>query len=60
MSLLEWVSRIQIIVSEMVILESTLTIFEANIIFLGSWGNSENWLEVKIRTTIGKSSLPVS
>ena len=32
---------------EMIIFESILTIFEASIIFVGSWGNIGNWLEPK-------------
>ncbi len=32
----------------MIIFESTLTTFEANFIFWGSWGSIKNWLELKI------------
>jgi len=31
----------------MTIFESFLTTFEASIVFWGSWGSSENWLEPK-------------
>jgi len=31
----------------MIIFESNLTTFEVSVIFLGSWGSSENWLEPK-------------
>jgi hypothetical protein len=37
-----------ILVSEMIIFESTLTTFEASFIFRGSWGSIKNWLELKI------------
>ncbi len=32
----------------MIILESTLTTFEASFVFWGSWGSIKNWLELKI------------
>ncbi len=32
----------------MIIFESTLTTFEASLLFWGSWGSIKNWLELKI------------
>ncbi len=47
----------------MIILESTLTTFEASFIFWGSWGSIKNWLELKIEpplATIGRFSFAKS
>jgi len=49
----------------MIIFELLLTIFEANFIFRGSWGSTENWLEPKtkppsenlIKLSLSKSTL---
>ncbi len=34
--------------NEIITFESFLTAFEATFVFWGSWGNSRNWLELKI------------
>jgi len=45
--------------SEMIVFESILTTFELSIVFKGSWGTSEYWLEPKIQH-ISKFNLPKS
>jgi len=37
---------------------SILTTFESSIIFGGSWGSIENWLEPKTEPPLGNSACP--
>jgi hypothetical protein len=41
----------------MIIFESTLTTFEASLIFWGSWGSIKNWLEHKIEPLLADLAL---
>jgi hypothetical protein len=42
----------------MIIFGSNLTIFESSIIFGGSWGSIENWLEPKTKPKSGNLACP--
>jgi hypothetical protein len=42
---------------EIIILDSILTIFEANTIFCGSWSSSKNWFELEIEPPSNQKNL---
>jgi len=44
--------------SELVIFESILTTFKLSIIYGGSWGSIENWLQPKTKPPLGNLACP--
>jgi len=44
--------------SKIIIFQSILTTFKSSIIFRGSWGSNENWLEPKAEPPLGYLACP--